>query len=521
MRSIFCLFAIVLLICSSTVAQSSAISQAVPAKWFVTTLLVCITNIADEKYERLFIQAMDEWKSVWPHFNYMLGRESNCNINVSLTKDYVELQNAGHAGVTSIDYYTNGAINRAYIIIPTQLKATVMQGPNCCRELYLEVSEKLFYITALHEFGHALNLGHSTLVENEVRDVMYPEASEDAEYKISKSTIAALDQAYGTSTDAEDRAVKITTSVTMEASIDKESYISDDKLVLSGTVSRTDGTGTVMIFDPSLALHALPIFKPKKDGTFSVEIPLNSESEGRWLLIVQFMGASGSTFFDLQVVPHKADGRTDKSTYSKGDLVKISGSVSRSLPVGHVLISVFNPKGVPFTTLDARVSPDKQFSTEFVLRDSPHLIGGSWTIRLAYVESTTDIHFELKSVEVQPVEEEAEGIAKLDVRVQAKQVGNLIQIRVRNTGDSATSVYGLDISVGGSLLQAVKVPKGWDKEIDMNYVSLSTSKSVLQPGAKIKFILKVDAGEPLVEWKAFGSDGQIVEGNLTPVLARR
>lgn len=118
-----------------------------------------------------------------------------------------------------------------------------------------------------------------------------------------------------------------------------------------------------------------------------------------------------------------------------------------------------------------------------------------------------------------PSKEEVPIEPKIDAKVQAKQIRDIIIIRVRNMEDSTTDVYSFKISIADSPLKASRGPKGWDKEALIDTVTFSTVKEPLRPGEKQFFILRVDATKPLIQWKVLGSDVNImVEGSLTPLI---
>jgi len=118
-----------------------------------------------------------------------------------------------------------------------------------------------------------------------------------------------------------------------------------------------------------------------------------------------------------------------------------------------------------------------------------------------------------------PVKEEQPAEPKLDVRVQAKQIKDLIIVRVRSMDDSTADVYGFQISIAGSPPKAAKGPKGWEKEGLTDAVTFTAANEPLRHGDKQFFMLKVDATKPVIEWKALGPDGDVMaEGSLTPLL---
>jgi len=518
------LFTPVLLNAQLSYSYPSSIDKAVPAKWTYLNFTVCIFSIADAKYERLFIKAMDEWKNTWPHFSYSLGKSQNCNINVSITKDFVELTGAGHAGITKTGYYEDGNIVKADIIIPTQIKAEVSQGYYCCREVTLEFTEKMFYATALHEFGHALNLGHAVDDGEDPRDVMHPTASEESRYIISSLTIKALDKIYGTSTDAKDYPINFKPSVTFESTLDKASYVFDDRLKLSGKVSKIGGTGTILLFDPSFSLFTFTSFSPEKDGSFDIGIDLFTDKAGKWLLVVQYFGASQFFSFNVDEVPYEAYVHTDKAVYEVGDVVKITGNVTRAGK--QIFLTLVNPQGISLASTIAQISPDKTFSAEFKLRESKLAVEGKWAIRAEYADSTiegdvpTDTYFDVVKSLSLPVPEDDDKVEQLELRVQARQIKDLVILRVRNMGDSTVDVYTLNISLKDSLLNASRGPKQWDKESDINTATFSTLTDPIRPGYKQYFLLRISDIGFIIEWKAFSNDGNIFANGLVTPLVR-
>jgi hypothetical protein len=512
------LFLSILLNAHSSYSYPTSIGQSYPAKWTYTNLTICISNIADKKYEELFVRAVEEWKGAWPHFNYILQKKSNCNINVSITKAYVELQKAGHAGITQTEYYENGSVVKADIIIPTQIKGEVRQGYYCCKEVFLDIPEKTFFVTALHEFGHALNLDHAVDDGKEPRDVMHPTVSEESQYVISAMAIKALDKIYGTKTEAADHPVSIKPSVDLEATMDKPDYAFDDTLKLSGKVSKIGGTGTVLLFDPSISLYAFTTFTPKKDGSYSADINLRTEYSGKWILAVQYLGASVFIQFDLKEMPYKAFGQTDKPTYTAGDLVKISGNVTRT--ADKVFLTVINPDGISFTSTIAKILPDKRFAAEFTLKESRYTIEGRWTIRLDYAGSATDIHFDLaKPVVATPIKvpeppepKEVKEEKKQDlITVNMKEKKKSTLLAVKNAGD--IPVYSIKIKATDGKIKFVKA-KGWDREkLDLSTVIIKTKDAPFSTGKSLLVMLIID-NRSAIEWTALDAERNVISSGM-------
>lgn len=109
---------------------------------------------------------------------------------------------------------------------------------------------------------------------------------------------------------------------------------------------------------------------------------------------------------------------------------------------------------------------------------------------------------------------------KIEVRVQAKQIKDLVIVRLRNMDESTQDIYGLKILLPDSLLNASKGPKDWVKE-DSNdkEVMFSTVTKAISPGDNAYFMLKVNSVKPNVEWVVYAlDDREVGEGSVIPFL---
>jgi hypothetical protein len=121
--------------------------------------------------------------------------------------------------------------------------------------------------------------------------------------------------------------------------------------------------------------------------------------------------------------------------------------------------------------------------------------------------------------EEKPLEKELEE-ENADVRVQARQIKDLIIVRLRNMDDSRADVYAFKIVMVDSTLNGFKGPKDWSKEnVLENGALFSSLTRAIGAGDKEYFLLKVDTERPLIQWTVYGPDNREVgEGSVTPFL---
>jgi predicted Zn-dependent protease len=507
--------------------------QAVPAKWTDLYFSICISNTADPRYEKMFVNAVEQWKSAWPNFEYIVhSGQTGCDINVNITKDVVGLPKDQHSlGTTRIGYWYGNNIVNADITIPTQLKQEVKQGNYCCKALIYEFSEKKFNLIALHEFGHALGLAHPEDDGAEPFDVMYA-MGEHNQYVISAIAIGTLNSIYGKTTSAVDHPVEVKPLVTVDVGMDKDTYFFDDAVKVSGKVSKLGGTGMVMLLklldgEPSLSINKVTNFTPNYDGTFAVDTDLRTDQSGDWMMLTQYMGVSKSLLFDVEETPYRALAQTDKASYSAGDVVKINGNVTRY--GDRVSIRVLNPDGINFAYTNAPISSDKKFGAEFPLTESKFTIQGLWTIRMTFADTVNDVTFmvenSLDSLRNKiPEKLASENVLSyqgmVNIKVQAKQIRDLVIIRVTNMRDNAVDVSGFRVSTASSQIIAVRGLGEWSSEDISNEGGVFlTSAEPIHAGDKAYFLLKMYGEKPLIKWTTFDpSKNKLAEGSVVPFM---
>lgn len=274
---------------------STNFNYATSAKWTNNlNFMICIANGQGKEYEALFIKAVDEWKTKWPNFAYTISYASGCHINVYIVNTHSMLADHGYVGYTNIEHWQHGAITKADIILPTHKKITVtteVKGKIVTEEYLEPLSTKQFYRASLHEFGHALNLGHFDDNGIEPIDIMHPyPADEDQEQGISHRDIQALNWYYLGFFGQE---IKVRT--------DRMNYEAGDTVNISGKVGNVilGKAVTIEIFaDKKLKSDSV---KVGSSGTFSYRMTLPHEMEdGSYTVKASYNGLTADASFGFK-----------------------------------------------------------------------------------------------------------------------------------------------------------------------------------------------------------------------------
>ncbi|MFQ5969563.1 MAG: hypothetical protein ACE5J2_03590 [Nitrososphaerales archaeon] len=290
-----------LLIPTAAYGYSTNFDYAVQAKWTNNlNFMICIANSQGKEYEGLFIKAIDEWKARWPHFVYTISYASGCHINLHIVEKHSMLAEHGYVGYTNMEYWEHGGIAKADIILPTHKKNTItteVKGKTVTMEHLEPLSSTQFYRAALHEFGHALNLGHFDDNGIEPIDIMYPHPADDAqEQGISQRDIQALNWYY---LGFFDQNVKVRT--------DRKSYGPGDTVNISGRVSHVMPGKSVKleVLDSGKTPYTSDTLKVSTSGEFiyKMKIPYEIES-GSYKVEVSYGGIVEYSSIDIKNPKH-------------------------------------------------------------------------------------------------------------------------------------------------------------------------------------------------------------------------
>lgn len=204
---------------------------------------------------------------------------------------------------------------------------------------------------------------------------------------------------------------------------------------------------------------------------------------------------------------------TDKATYRIGDKVNIKGNVSPVIEAEAVVIAVLNPNDAQFRSDTISVKDDGTFNYDFKLKGDLAL-PGTYTVKVAYSDASTESMFVVEKGLERPEGERG----AIDVRVVAKQVRDIVLIRVRNADDNA-SVYGITVQIPDSIIEAFKGPRDWSKPDTTSGEAISsTSNEPIEPGEKAIFKLKIQADNIVINWIVYDDENNILDqGEVKPI----
>jgi len=204
---------------------------------------------------------------------------------------------------------------------------------------------------------------------------------------------------------------------------------------------------------------------------------------------------------------------TDKATYRIGDNVNIKGNVSTVIEAEAVVIEVLNPNGAQFRSDTISVKDDGAFNYDFKLKGDLAL-PGTYTVKVAYSDASTESMFVVEKGLERPEGERG----ATDIRVVAKQVRDIVLIRVRNADDNA-SVYGITVQIPNSIIEAFKGPRDWSKpDTTSDEAISSTSSEPIEPGEKAIFKLKIQADNIVINWIVYDDENNILDqGEVKPI----
>lgn len=218
-----------------------------------------------------------------------------------------------------------------------------------------------------------------------------------------------------------------------------------------------------------------------------------------------------------QQVPIELLVKPDRATYKLGDAVNIEGSVSLPIPDVTIIVEVLNPNNDSILSESVPVDNDGRFSYNFKLAGN-EFIPGPYTVKVMYSDVLAEGAFVIERGIDDGNGGQDGGEFGADVRVLAKQIKDLLLLRVVNDESSSSSVYGITIDASGSVIDAFRGPRGWNDSVNGSEASSSSEDEPLNPGQKTYLKIKVAGDDFVINWAAFDSEnGVLDQGEAKPL----
>jgi hypothetical protein len=181
-----------------------------------------------------------------------------------------------------------------------------------------------------------------------------------------------------------------TSSSDLTVKLNKSSYLAGDAMTVSGTVKHVapasdEEVVSILLYEPDgkVVLSASKYVTPSSSGAYSatILIPSSLEADEDYKIVVAYLDDEMQTKFDITGVSStpsdKITVKTDKTQYSVGNTVKISGDVPDVLIVEdqQLLIRVNTPDGNPCRLDPIEVPSSGAFTYDLVLGGKCGLTG--------------------------------------------------------------------------------------------------------------------------------------------------
>lgn len=212
---------------------------------------------------------------------------------------------------------------------------------------------------------------------------------------------------------------------------------------------------------------------------------------------------------------------TDRITYMPGDNVSVRGNVSPVVVDQPVIIEVVVPSHEPLRA-EIKVADDGIFKYNFKL-EGDLAVPGSYKVKVTYSDESGESMFSVEKPGEPGGISGPSGEGGADVKIAAKRVKDFVTMRVKNSDDSGTGIYGISIEIQDSVIEAFKGPRDWSKPdtpSSEGAVTSSTSDEPIEPGGKAVFKLKVDAASVVIKWTAFDANGNVIDQGDTRLISR-
>jgi len=191
----------------------------------------------------------------------------------------------------------------------------------------------------------------------------------------------------------------------LTAKLNKGEYLAGETLTVTGVVPtiEKDEPVSISILGPDGLFSgsaAYPIPDSDKSYSASLRLKASLEEEDDYRAVISYGNKEVTLYFDITGVSTDAGPltvKTDRTTYSKGSTVRISGQISEGFVEGQkLIIQAENPDGDVYRYDLVSPSTDGSYSYSMALGGDLE-INGKWTVTAYYGEEDVETTFQLGS----------------------------------------------------------------------------------------------------------------------------
>jgi len=191
----------------------------------------------------------------------------------------------------------------------------------------------------------------------------------------------------------------------LTAKLSKSSLLAGESLTVSGVVPSIAGGEdgvSITVSTPGNNFIAAKFPEPESDKTYSASfiLPQSLAEDDDYRVIVSYDGNEVELSFDITGKATGSTGpitvKTDKTSYSSGSTVKISGVIADEIlvPGQQIALQVFNPERAPYRFDPIEPEDDGSYAYSMTI-GGPLGVTGEWDVKVTYNGQVGETSFDL------------------------------------------------------------------------------------------------------------------------------
>src|SRR6185503_745173 len=191
----------------------------------------------------------------------------------------------------------------------------------------------------------------------------------------------------------------------LTAKLSKSSLLAGETLTVSGVVPSIAGDEdgvSITVSTPGNNFIAAKFPEPESDKTYSASFILSQSlaEDDNYRVIVSYDGNEVELSFDITGKATGSTGpitvKTDKTSYSSGSTVKISGVIADEIlvPGQQIALQVFNPERAPYRFDPIEPEDDGSYAYSMTI-GGPLGVTGEWDVKVTYNGQVGETSFDL------------------------------------------------------------------------------------------------------------------------------